>query len=273
MEMLRKVIIPASLLSVLLAALPLQPANGEALWVIPESNRILVEYLKPSFASGTEATFGTSTWFLSGNAALGDVVSLTTEIPYTMLGVQGGDTDVAFGNAYLGAQLQGDAPVIVEFGFRLPTASKFNVASLGGMVTDYVDRAEAFIPNILPVTAAVSFYDRRDNGLIARLRGGINFWLPQEPNEDAELFLVYGGQAGMSTRRMNFLAGITGRWWLSNETGANVAEASEHQVAFSADVPMGVAQPGVSLRVPFDDDLNEILDFTFGIHFAMNLGV
>lgn len=270
--MFRKVLVPASLLSALLGAFPLQPASGQALWVVPGNNRILVEYLKPKFASGTDATFGTSTWFLSGNTALGDVVSLTTEIPYTMLGVQGGDTDVAFGNVYLGARLQGDAPVVVELGFRLPTATEFNQASAGGTVTDFVDRAEAFVENIFPVTAAVSYYERRDGGFIGRLRGGLNFWLPQEPNENAEMFLVYGGQAGMSTRRVNFLAGITGRWWVSNEGGANTAEASEHQIAFSADMPMGTAQPGVSLRVPFDDDLSNLIDLTFGVHFAANLG-
>lgn len=270
--MFQKVLIAALLLSGLLASVPFERAHGEALWVVPENNRILLEYLKPSFDSGDNLTFATSTWFLSGNAALGDVVSLTAEIPYTMLGVQGGESDVALGNVYLGANIQGEAPVIVELGFRLPTATEFNQASVGGTVTDFVDRAEAFVENIFPVTAAVSYYDRRDNGFIARLRGGLNFWLPQEPNEDAEVFLVYGGQAGMSTRRMNLLAGITGRWWVSNEGGANAAEASEHQIALSADMPMGTAQPGVSLRIPFDDNLSDLIDLTFGVYFAANLG-
>lgn len=270
--MLKKVLITASLLSVLFAAVPLQRAHGEPLWVVPGKNRVIVEYLKPSFAFENDATFATSTWFLSGNIALGDVVTLTSEIPYTMLGVQGGETDVAIGNVYLGTNLQGEAPVIVELGLRLPTASEFNTASLAGTFTDWVDRADAFVKHIVPVTAAVNYYDQWDSGFVARARTGLSFWLPREPNNDAELFLLYGGQVGMSTNQVNFLAGFTGRWWVSNEGGANTAEASEHQLAVSADLPLGVAQPGVSLRFPFDDDLNEIVDLTFGIHFVANLG-
>lgn len=270
--MCKKVLMTASLLSVLLAAVPLQQAHGEALWVVPESNRVLLEYLKPSFESGVDATFATSTWFLSGNVAVSDPITLTAELPYTMFGTTGGDSEIAVGNLYVGTQLQGDAPVIVELGFRLPTASKFDEASLSGTFTDWVDRMEAFIEDIVPLTAAVSYYERKDNGFIARVRGGLNFWMPVGDNEDAEVFVVYGGQVGMSASQVNLLAGLTGRWWISNEGGANAAQATMHQIALSADMPLGFVQPGVSLRLPMDDELNEIIDLTFGIHFAANFG-
>ena len=71
--------------------------------------------------------------------------------------------------------------------------------------------------------------------------------------------------------RLAALTGLTGRWIPGNED-EDVAESTSTQAVFSEAVPLSVAHPGASLRLPIDEDLGadieEVVAFPFGIQFA-----
>lgn len=245
--------------------------QSQPIWVVPESDhRILLEWLKPGFDTTDNTTFWTSTWFFSASVVASDNVKFVAEVPYTNLGIEGSDEGAnSIGNIYLGVELHGsESPVFFEAGLRLPTTDKGG-DGLGGALTDFVDRAEAFAPETLPVSGYLNFLHSDEGGLVVRIRGGTAVWFPRDAG-DAEVFLVYGGQVGYAGEQVHLLAGLTGRWNVTSEE-AGFGEASFHQLAVAVDVPLGTFQPGVSFRVPIDDDLGDIIDWVVGLSVAVNI--
>jgi hypothetical protein len=261
----------ACFLALFLTATLVHSVQSQPIWIVPEKHhRILLEWLKPDFEGG-ETTFGTGTWFLSALIVASDAVTLVAEVPYTHFAAKEfpDDAESDIGNVYLGLEFHGnETPVTGEIGVRLPTAGDEGVV---GVLTDFVDRMDAFVTDAVPVCAFINFRHRAPDGFVARIRGGLNLWIPREDRDDTETFVLYGGQIGYAGEQIDLLAGVTGRWFATSE-GADFGEASYHQFALAVDLPLGVFQPGVSFRVPLDKDLGDIVNWVLGLTVAANLG-
>ena len=252
--------------------------NGQYLWLDRSNNNsIAYEFLKPSFKNAEDMTFFTSAMFLSGRFVTSDKITIIGEIPFAIYGQdreQGENiSENAFGNPYVGIEVKGEnSPVFGEFGIRLPFApSEDNQSAvMVGAFTEFVERLEAFIPEILPVNAFVNYYSVNKSALAIRLRGGFSGWFATGDRDENEWFLMYGVQGGYQTEQVNVMAGLSGRWWLSLED-ADFAEKTFHQLILEADFGLGSVRPGVLIKVPLDDDLKEFVDLVWGISFLVNL--
>ena len=182
------------------------------------------------------------------------------------------DSENTLGNPYFGIELHGNnSPLYGEIGVRLPLApdTDENEAAIVGLFTELVDRAEAFISDAIPISGAINYRHKNPTGFVLRLRGGSALWIETGEGDETELFLLYSVQAGYESSKFNFIGGFTGRWWL-NEDG-DFGERTFHQLGLAANVAFGVARPGISFRVPLDEDMTDILDIVYGLTLSLNL--
>lgn len=252
--------------------------SAQPLWLERSHDKTIdLEILKPDFEGENNTTFATTSWFLTGRFPVSAHISIIGEIPFSYYktdseyGENQGEN--AFGNPYLGIEHSGDnSPVFGEFGLRLPLAPKEDASSalISGIVTEFVDRAEAFATDILPIYAVFNYMKVEQNGFMFRFRGGPVAWIATGDRNDTEWFLLYSAQGGYQSQKFNFLAGLSGRWFMSAED-ADFSEKTFHQFGISANVVLGAFKPGIVLKFPLDDDMKELLDLVFGLTLGFNL--
>lgn len=265
-----------SLATIVPASLPAQ-----SIWLDRQHDKtIAVEVLIPNFS---EENTTTSAWatFLSLRAPLSKNLNLVGELPiahnsfeFRFFGSRISESETAIGNPYLGLEIKGqDAPIFAEVGLRLPLAPEENVGVLGGLYSD-VDRLEAFMPKMLPITAMLNFRQKTWGGMFLRLRGGasllINTGAEENDFDDTETFIGYSAQLGYESEPVSVIGGFTGRANLTQED-ANYGERSVHQLGFAASFGLGNVRPGVHLRLPLDEDLKDTVDFVLGFHLGVRL--
>ena len=236
-----------------------------------------LEILKPDFEGDDNTTFTTSALFLSGRFEATNNTYVVGEIPFSHFGTESDfsndESENAIGNPYLGIEIHSENyPVFGEIGLRLPLAPKDDGedAAFMGCLTDFVDRAEAFIIDAFPISGAVNYFYKDPAGLVLRFRGGSAIWIATGDRDETELFLLYNAQAGYESQGFSFVTGFSGRWLLTEED-LDFGERTFHQLGLAANVTFEKVQPGISFRVPLDEDMTDILDFVFGLTFGINL--
>jgi hypothetical protein len=255
-----------------------QMVLAQSIWLERSHDKTIdLEILKPDFEGESDISFATSSWFLTGRFPVSESISIIAEIPYSYYksdseyGENQGEN--AFGNPYIGMELKGEtSPTFGEFGIRIPLVPEDDASSalLSGILTEFVDRAEAFSTDILPVYAMFNYMKVQPSGFTFRLRGGPVAWFATGDRNETEWILLYGAQAGYQSQKFNLLAGVSGRWFISAED-ADFAESSFHQLGLSANVVLGVFKPGIIFKLPLDDDMKQILDLVFGLTLGFNL--
>lgn len=262
-------------LAVCLAALVsgvIYPADviGQSLWLTrSQRSTVALEILKPSYASNVETTFFTATWFISGRVFVSETIALTGELPINHIGISEIDeSETDLGNVYLGVEIHNQsATVVTEIGMRLPSAD--DTAFLGAF-TDFVDRADAFATDVFPFIWAVTVQKKGNTGALVRFRPGLTTWIAKGDREDAEIFVTYSLQGGYEAEEFGILAGIGGRW-LTTSDNATFGESSYHQLGVAIDFGAGRARPGLTVRVPLDEDLRDVLDIAYGLTVSIDV--
>lgn len=245
-------------------------AYAQPMWLVRgQEHTVFLEILKPSY-NNTSTTFGTSVSFLSGWVVATDVMTVVTQVPFSHFelddGFGSGQSASGIGNIYLGLEFHApDSPSFLELGAYLPTAADEAVL---GVFPEFVDRSEAFLPNSFPLIFAGNFGHEGESGLVARIRGGFSLLLPTESGLDSDAFILYGGQIGYTSAQFDFLSGVTGRWLMTGEN-LDFGQASFHQITVAVAGNFGQFQPGVSLRIPVDEDLGDIVDLVYGVNLAL----
>ncbi|MEO6462490.1 MAG: hypothetical protein ABIP29_05390 [Candidatus Eisenbacteria bacterium] len=248
---------------VLLVALGgLAPAAcAQSIWLDRVSPRTIhLEGAKP-FLEGDRDGFFTTTWFLSTRLPLGERLAFVGELPFATaktafdlptFGLFEASSS-AIGNPYLGIETRpaSGRGSRFELGVRLPAASDNEFATATGAATD-VDRWEAFFPDIIVLRS--TFHWRDDvvgkPGIDVRL--GPALWLADGLGGNAEIFAHYGLQFLYHGTEARAGAGIGGRWLLTG--GGDLGASSVHQVEAAADFLPGRVRPGVTLRIPLEDN-------------------
>ncbi len=252
--------------------------NGQYLWLDRRhDNSIAFEFLKPSFEQIDDVTFFTSAMFLSGRFLTSDRITVIGEIPFAIYGRERehGEnvSENAFGNPYIGIELRGNrSPIFGEFGVRLPFApsDENQNALIVGAATEFFERMDAFVPEIVPFNACINYYSINESAFAVRLRGGFSGWIAMGDRDDNEWFLLYSVQGGYQTEQINLMAGLMGRWWLNKED-SDLSDKTFHQLVIEADFGLGSVRPGVLIKVPLDDSWRDLVDFVWGISFVVNL--
>ncbi|NIR47263.1 hypothetical protein GWO43_02195 [candidate division KSB1 bacterium] len=255
------------------------PLTAQPIWVDTGTNNfVALEILKPNFSSRANTTFATSTIFLSGRFRTSDNAFFVGELPFAHRGFDNGpriaNSETAVGNPYLGMEFHHpDRNTFWEIGIRLPIVPENNSSAKSlGRDSDF-DRFEAFLHNFVTVLGKVNFMPESSSNLTPRIRVGPTVLIPiGEPAEtaDIELFLDYSAQVGYNGQRFGFLAGLTGRLFVS-EDELDFSERTFHHLGIAANVAFDNVRPGIHLRLPLDEFITDRVDFIFGVNLAVQL--
>ncbi len=260
-------------LGALLAILPSQVA-AQSIWTSQdESSSFSVEWLKPEFSDAEDMSFFSSALFLSGRVWVHDDVRIVGDLPLANVDYKEGKAGLAVGNPYLGVEVGApESPLWGEAGGRLPLASTNNSALGVGFWSDY-DRCEAFMPHVLSVFALGNYQYQHRSGFSARFRAGPLLWVNTDKGvsgDRTEAYAVYSAQGWYDVDRARFGAGLTGRM-IVTEADLKLDERTVHQLGVALIGKFGDVQPGLHLRMPLDKDLNDVLDFVFGMNVTVSL--
>ena len=230
-------------------------ASAQSAWLdreVPKS--IHLELAKPQL-SGIDDGFFTFAGFLTARLPAGEKLAFVGELPMATVsvdeGIFGEESSTVIGNVYLGIETRHPEGGWFELGVRPPTAGE-EPAALFGVITD-ADRWEAFFPNAVYIRAAGHWRNPpRDGGVGVDLHVAPVVWIPEEGG-DTEMFMTYGAQALLASPTARGGVGLSGRW-LATEDDGDFGQRSTHQLTAAFDFLRGDVRPGVTLRVPLDED-------------------
>ncbi len=258
----------------------LSPMEAQSIWQDYTSwEGITIEFLKPNYVEDEDLSFLTSVTFLSGRFPISRSIVFSGELPFSYINwdiPQGPDLGAqkTFGNPYFGLEFHlRRAPLFFELGARAPLTAGIEdengEATLTGAFTDFVDRAEAFATDAVPVSGFVNYILSTRTGFSLRLRGGPAFWIASGDREESETFILYSAQIWYETGMVRFGGGFSGRYSASMEEGT-FGERSMHQLTFGLDLILGMFRPGVYIRIPLDEEYKEMISSVFGISLGID---
>jgi hypothetical protein len=250
------------------------PVVGQSsLWLDGRTDKHLaLEILKPNFEGDVNTTFATQALFLSLRYPLSPKVVLIADVPFAHYGMDGSpETESTIGNPYIGIEARGEnSPVSGEFGIRLPLVSSDNPsAQFVGAFVD-LDRWEAFWDDFVPISAMLNARWRSVQGVVTKLRVGPTLWASTGDDGDTELLLDYTAQIGYEGERGSVIGGFTGVM-IVTEDDANFGERTYHQAGVAGSLRFNRVMPGMSVRLPLDEDMRDIHDVVVGIHVSIEL--
>jgi len=250
-------------------------AIAQSRWLEPQAGKgIALEFLPPAFKDAEFSTF-TRTLYLSTRLATTEKARFVFEVPFAYYGVKDGDeSDQAFGNIYLGGEIgRRGSGFMFEFGVRVPTAPEHNDAILVGAFSDYVDRFEAFVPEIFTGVVAGRYRYLAESGFALDLRLAPVIWFDTsgERSDGTEAWLLCAIQAGVDLEKVAIGGGYSNRILLS-EDDTDLSERLFEQLVFFVNFRFDSWRPGLQFRVPLDDDLNEFLEPTIGLSIGYDFG-
>jgi len=239
---------------------------------------ISLEVLKPNFKHGDGISTTTSVLFLGIQAALNDKFVFHGELPLSHIAVDSSLEDEEFGrssdrigNPYVGIEIRDLAEGLsAEVGARAPLLSADSDEDIGafamGVSTELVDRIEAFLPDTVPVSAALDYRKEVASGFSVRLRGGPSAWIPTKGG-DSELFALYSAQGWFTAGNLELGGGLSGRQHL---TGNSDEDSNVNQVGLGASYGFGRFRPGVEVRVPLDQSLRDLAGSVIGLNMKVS---
>jgi hypothetical protein len=244
------------------------------------ATQVSVEWLKPVFREGVEASVLTSNVVISGRVALADRLVAVGELPVVYArtkrdGVREEEFSTAsttLGNPYAGIELRGrSVPFILEMGTRLPLTPEGTVVlpsvvrsppSAVGSLAD-LNRFSAYLGRLVPIQLVGNYHYRPDESVVSlRLRGGPELFIPTSEYAAGGIMLTYGAQEWYHGKRLDVGLGVTGRWIPQAHVGFR--ESSVHQATITVRGRFGGIQPGVLVRLPVDDSHRKRISVVVG---------
>jgi hypothetical protein len=223
-----------------------------------------------------EANLPSSVWFLSGRLPLSARLSVVADVPFSHANMdlfdEGAESNSVFGNPYIGVELQTSRRIQLELGTRAPlnTADDESFADVLAFVADPL-RPEAFLENMVPVTAAATYRFTAPGALGLRARAAMTgLFHTGDESADPDAALDYSVVGTYSAGLTQTAVGFTGRWYVTSDDG-DFAETSMHHATVSSDMQVGRVRPGVSLRVPLDSDYRDVVKWSLGVYLQIPL--
>jgi hypothetical protein len=181
------------------------------------------------------------------------------------------ESQFMIGNPLFGVEHSIAGPsFFVRASFRLPIASEEKLDALAlGWMTSY-DRWEAFLPKVSTLKLDVGWRESEPTTpLVAQLTLGSVAMVPDEG--DTELLADYSAFVGLNAGCFEGGGFFGGRFIMTEDPG----EFSERFVNFcglTSRLKLGAIEPGVHVRLNLDDDLNDLVDYTYGFSLAVPIG-
>jgi hypothetical protein len=255
------------------------PAVSQSYWANAGTNQLSLEMVHPDMSSfgGVGWTTSSLTFFGSGSFGIRDNLALNFELPFAraQLDVDGAESSSSIGNPYVGAEW--GLPtygLVLTGGVRLPLTKDDDedafLSQVYGLFST-VDRMEAFLPNTTTLQASARLTRELAPGIFAAARLGFNGLVysdTEEGDDSSDLFTLYGAQGWYETGALRLGGGLLGRMIL---TESDAEDKSMHEAGVWLDYAMGPVRTGISIRVPLDDPMSDVMDYAVGLTVAYRL--
>ena len=232
--------------------------------------------IKPSFENDSNLAFFSSVWYLYGRFPVGVNVAILADLPISFVSESGGDeSEFMPGNPFLGVEFQRPvSPIYGHFGVKIPLAADDNFsAALFGILADY-DNLSAFTTDALPVVLRIGRREITPEGFYSNvLIGGELIFFTEGgfgDDTDPELLLTYQALVGYDSGKARFAAGFTGLA-LATESDGSFAENSIHQIILQVNSVFDQIRPGIVIRLPVDEDFEDLIDFVVSLTLSVDL--
>jgi len=237
-------------------------AESQPLWDQSHDSMVMLEFQKPNLSTNAEFGFLTMAYIASARIAVAETFSLVGEVPFANISRDGYESDNGFGNIYVGLE-NTRRDFYGEFGIRIPTAAD-SPSTLIGAVSD-LDRWEAWLEDTWAIIGGMNYRHIPEGGAGPRARLVLAGWIPTQ-GDDIELFGIYALQLLYKKKGGEFSMGFNGRLWLTED--GSYAQRSSHQFGLSASQTFGQFRPGLQFKVPMEEGMADLVDFTIGLTLA-----
>jgi len=246
-------------------------SNAQNIWLGDIENSVSLEVSKPIFNGEDFYTFTSSTSVFSTNISLNDKLNFYGEIPLVNGKIKDADlndflsgSELSIGNIYIGIQTKSaNKPIHMEVGIRLPT-SKINFKNSDIALLADIDRADAFVTDYFIVPIKAVYLKPLKNDDFLKIRAGLDAWFGQN-NLDNEQFFDYSFQYEKRNKNTNIILGIVGSIILS-EKDSDLSERVVNSFGGALRITKGSINPGVVFKIPLDNDLNDLLNYSIGVN-------
>jgi|GEM_PF-5914412 len=185
-------------------------------------------------------------------------------------------SSATLGNIYLGVNTRKEKnDTYVETGLRIPFATEFEdgkgQATAIGIYSDFVERLEAFSPEYLTAVLMVHKHKSEEKKFSYHVEGGLNVLFPiRDVTINPELFFRYGFLVVQETNDLGVEAGVKGRIMMSRNPDF-FQDQTVHQFSARAYFRRGALSPGIYFSRPFDNNLNNVLNWMLGLSLAVQV--
>jgi len=232
---------------------------------------IAVEVMIPSFDNALNVEAPSSALELYARFPVAENISLIASLPishYEATGsFLGGDvSETALGNPYLGARFGSErsGDFNFEFGARVPVASVNDTGLLTGqLIENHV--LGRFLTETVTLTGMVRYQRDQESGIVLRAGGGPDVWIPTEGGPATELVITYYGQILYRSEALTVGAGFTGLT-LITDADLSYGDRTLNDLGVMLSYDSGGFRIGGHLKVPLDDEVNDFLNYTLGVH-------
>jgi len=269
------------------------PAAAQEMWLGPtgSAGSFSIELLRPSFRNGEygqapSQSLASGALFATLRIPVRSDLRVILEVPAARGAFDAqsqydipAQSGFSLGNPYLGVETGtlGSA-FSVEGGVRIPivgepSTSEDEVPLEVGQLAD-LERMEAFAPKVAVVSLFTNYRVSGADGFRFRLRGGPLarvYTSSGDSDRTVDLWLGYGMQAGYEGRALSVFGGFAGRTLLSRDAGG-VGQRTLDEFVASASVDLGGVRPGIMLRLPLDDAMNQVVGHVLGLTLSVPLG-
>ena len=252
-------------------------ASAQALWDKMDPGSLISFEVHKPVLNDDEQYFEysplSSATFVNGRFHLSESFAMAADMPLSFASVEGtspfvpdevSESEFLVGNPFVGIQYV-QPHRIFEFGARLPIVEHgTEFAESIGMYSD-LDRNEAFLPDVTTIYGRAYRNVRRTTGFRTAFQSGATVMIPDHESADAQLFFDYRADAGFDTGIFSLAGGLTGRMNLTDEFD-DFSDRYRHHLHALATLKLGGFEPGVHFKIALDENIRELIDYTFGIH-------
>ena len=244
------------------------------------SNTISLGYLRPEFDDQLlfDPSFLTGAYFLSGKYIIHkkDEKSnaLHIQIPVSIANLNSGffnnGNENMLGNLLVAYEFNQGDPLSYEIGLRLPTAANDKIQGyFTGLYSD-VNNFEAFLIDAIVIYGAVKWKKLIGYNVFFDSHADIIFMIDNgEVIRENELFIDYGVHVGYQSKIAQFAVGLESKNWLTTNEEILLfrdGDNAVYQAIILVNFKLGKYAPGLSYRVPFNNDINDFVDTILGFN-------
>lgn len=232
---------------------------------------VAVEVMVPSFDDALNAEAPSSALELYARFPVAENISLIASLPISHFEASGsflgGDvSETALGNPYLGARFGGDRlnNLNFELGARVPVASEDDTGLITGLLIENHVLGR-YLTETVTLTGMVRYQRDQESGIVLRAGGGPDVWIPTKGGPATELVITYYGQILYRSDALTLGAGFTGLT-LITDADLSYGDRTLNDLGVMLSYNSGGFRIGGHLVVPLDDEVNDFLNYTLGVH-------